>query len=60
MTLEIVWRNPQPRRHRQRWEQLKGRTGSTVYLIQEFVSLAEGGFWSTTSSLEVVSGGRAA
>jgi hypothetical protein len=58
--LEIVWRNPEPRRRHQRWEQIKKESGSTIYLIQEFVSSTVGGFWSTTSSLEVFGGGRAA
>jgi hypothetical protein len=34
---------------------IKGTPDSTVFLIQEFVSVGEYGFWSTTSSLEVVS-----
>jgi hypothetical protein len=41
--------------------QLLGReSGTAVYVIQEFVSSMVGGFWSTTASLEVLSGGRAA
>jgi len=58
--LEIVWRNPEPPLHQQRWEQLKRESERTVYVIQEFVSSAVGGSWSTTSTLEVVPGGRVA
>jgi hypothetical protein len=58
--LQIVWRNPEPVRRPQRWEQLANRPDAAVYLIQEFVSLGEFSFWSTKLSLEVVYGGRAA
>lgn len=58
--LEIVWRNPKPPQRRQRWEQIHRRAGTVLYLVQESVSTSIGSFWSTTSSLEVVHGGRAA
>jgi hypothetical protein len=58
--LEIVWRNRKPHRHRQRRQLLGRESGTAVYVIQEFVSSMVGGFWSTTASLEVLSGGRAA
>ena len=58
--LEIVWRNPKaPERH-QRWEQVTQDSGSTHYLVQEFVCTLVGSFWTTTSSLELIPGGRAA
>ena len=59
-TLEIVWRNPKPSQRRQRWEQIKQESGTAHYLVQELVSTAAGKFWMITSSLELVSGGRAA
>ena len=55
MALQIVWRNPERVRDRQRWEPLKQGPDSTVYLVQQFVSTGEHGLWSTTSSLEMVS-----
>ena len=58
--LEIVWRNPDPPHHLQRWEQLTAESQSSVYVIREFVFSTEGGFWSTSSSLEVLAGGRVA
>ena len=58
--LEIVWRNPKPRLHRQRWEQLTQESTTARYLVQEYVSTSAGSFWTTTLSLEVVPGGRAA
>lgn len=58
--LEIVWRNPKPSQRRQRWEQINQDSGTAHYLVQEFVSISEMSFWTTTSSLQVVPGGRAA
>jgi len=48
MALQIVWRNPKPVRHRQRWEPLRQGLESSIYLIQQFISAGEIGFWSTT------------
>ena len=56
--LEIVWRNPDPPHRQQRWEQLTGESQASLYEIQEFVSLTDGGFWSASSRLEVLAGGR--
>jgi len=57
-TLEIVWRNP---------NRVRGRRRHTVacddhcsYVLQEFVQDEHRGHWGTISSLEVLSGGRAA
>jgi hypothetical protein len=58
--LEIVWRNPKPSQCRQRWEQINQDSGTAHYLVQEFVSISDMSFWTTTSSLEVGPGGRAA
>jgi hypothetical protein len=54
--LQIVWRNPQPIRSRRRWEPLQEVLNSTLYIVQEFLSTGEHGFWCATSNLEVVSG----
>lgn len=59
-SLEIVWRNPKPPQRRQRWEQIKHESGSAHYLVQELVSTSAGSFWTATSSLEIIGGGRAA
>lgn len=56
--LEIVWRNPDPPHHQQRWEQLTAESQASLYEIQEFVSLTDGGFWSASSRLKVLAGGR--
>jgi len=58
--LEIVWRNPKPPQRRQRWEQIKQDSGTPHYLVQELVLTPAGSFWTTTSNLEIVPGGRAA
>jgi hypothetical protein len=58
--LEIVWRNPKPPQRRQRWEQVKQEPGMAHYMVQELVSTSDGSFWTATSSLEIVPGGRAA
>lgn len=55
MTLQIVWRNPEPIRRRQRWELLRQDPDSRMYLVLQFVSMGEIGFWSTTWSLKLVS-----
>jgi hypothetical protein len=55
MTPQIVWRNPEPIRRRQRWELLRQGPDSRMYLVQQFVSMDEIGFWSTTWSLKLVS-----
>jgi hypothetical protein len=54
MTPQIVWRNPEPIRRRQRWELLRQGPDSRMYLVQQFVSMDEIGFWSTTWSLKLV------
>jgi hypothetical protein len=58
--LEIVWQNPRPPQRRQRWEQINPDSATAHFLVQELVFTSVGSFWSTTSSLEVVPGGRAA
>lgn len=60
VALEIVWRNPKALQRRQRWEHVNQHSGTTHYLIQEFIYTPTGSFWATTSSLEVVLGGQAA
>lgn len=58
--LEIVWRNPDPPQRRQSWEQIALESGTARYLIREFYSTDGPSVLVSTSSLEVVSGGRAA
>ena len=58
--LEIVWRNPKPPQRHQRWEQIGQDSGTAHYLVQELFSNDIESFWTTTSRLEVVPGGRAA
>jgi hypothetical protein len=60
VAVEIVWRNPNPPQRRQRWEQINKDSRTTRYLVQKCVSTRVGSFWTTTSSLELVPGGRAA
>ena len=59
-TLEIVWRNPKPPQRRQRWEQINQNSETAHYEVQELVSTSAGSFWTATSSLEIIAGGRAA
>jgi hypothetical protein len=59
LKLTIVWRNPGPARHTQRWQKLERRLGRSLYVVQELVSAGDRGYWATTSALEVLSGGRA-
>jgi hypothetical protein len=51
--LQIVWRNPERIQCRRRWEPLQETSNSTHYIVQEFLSTGEHGFWNTTSRLEV-------
>jgi hypothetical protein len=58
--LEIVWRNPKPPTRRQRLEQITQDSATRHYLVQELISTLAGSFWATTSSLEILCGGRVA
>jgi hypothetical protein len=62
MGLKIIWRNPQPVRHIQRWESIERAPDRSVYLVQEFVlDGKEGkGYWATECELQVIRGGTAA
>jgi hypothetical protein len=57
-TLEIVWRNPQAVRRPQRWEAVVAGFSSSLYIVQEFLSTGDHGFWNTTCGLEVFPGSR--
>jgi hypothetical protein len=54
----IVWRNPDPRWRKQRWQALERRLDRTLYIIQELVRSGDSGQWVTTFAFEVVLGGR--
>jgi len=58
--LEIVWRNLKAPSRRQRWEQITQDSATSHYLVQQLISTLVGSFWATTSSLEILRGGRAA
>ena len=58
--LEIAWRNPRPPQRCQRWEQISHGSGTAHYMVRELVSTLAGPFWIVASSLELLSGGRAA
>lgn len=62
MKLEIVWRNPQPIRHIQRWESVAKAPDKSVYVVQEYVIDGEGGdgYWATECELQILHGGHAA
>ena len=62
MELKIVWRNPQPVRHIQRWEPVEKAPEQSTYVVQEFVLDGEGGhgYWATECQLQVIRGGTAA
>ena len=57
--LEIVWCNPNPVQHERRWQPMSSSNHS-LYIVEEFVSEGEKGYWATKYSLEVVGGGCAA
>jgi hypothetical protein len=57
---EIVWRNPNPPKREQRWEQIMQDSGTVRYQVQELAFTSVESLWINTSNLEVVPGGRAA
>ena len=57
--LIIVWRNPDSARHPQRLQRLQREVGRSLYIVQHLVSQGDRGYWATTSSLELLRGGRA-
>lgn len=62
MELKIIWRNPQPVRHIQRWESVEKAPEKSVYVVQEYVLETDNGegYWATECELQVITGGRAA
>ena len=62
MELKIVWRNPQPVRHIQRWESVGKAAEKSVYVVQEYVFDGDdgSGYWATECELQIIPGGRAA
>ncbi|PYX94390.1 MAG: hypothetical protein DMG71_12650 [Acidobacteria bacterium] len=59
MKPEIVWRNPDPRWHKQRWQTLERRLDRNVYMVQELITKDAQGKWASAFALEVLHGGRA-
>jgi hypothetical protein len=55
--LQIVWRNPNPVKHTNRWyaNPLSATLGAVRYVIEELVGDASSGYWSIKTSLEVLS-----
>jgi hypothetical protein len=62
MELKIVWRNPQPVRHIQRWESVTKAPDRSVYVVQEYILEGDhgDGYWATECELQVLRGGTAA
>lgn len=54
----IIWRNPDPKWRKQRWQALERRLDRTLYIIQELVRTDDTGHWVTAFAFEVVRGGR--
>ena len=54
----IIWRNPNPKWHKQRWQTLERGVARSVYVVQELLVKGDKGHWSTACALEVVRGGR--
>jgi hypothetical protein len=60
MQLQIVWRNPLPRRFERRCVALRIEPGRRVYLIEELICRGDRRYWSKAAALEIVCGGRRA
>jgi hypothetical protein len=58
MKLAIVWRNPDPKWHKSRWQTLERRLDRTLYIVQELVRNGDTGHWVTSFAFELVHGGR--
>ena len=56
--LQIVWRNPFPRRSERRCVPLQIAPERRVYLVEELVDRGDRHYWSKAAALEVVLGGR--
>ena len=54
----IVWRNPEPKWHKSRWQTLERRLDRTLYIVQELIRNGESGHWVTSFAFEVLRGGR--
>ncbi len=50
----VVWRNPNPVKHRWRCRPLKSKSNVNVYVVEELVS-ARNDFWVSAAAFEVVS-----
>ena len=62
MQLKIVWRNPLPVRHIQRWESVAKAPDKTIYVVQEYVldGVDGAGYCATECELQFIRGGTAA
>ena len=58
--IEIVWRNPQPRRFERRCVPLQIAPDRRIYLIEELVTRGDRCYWSKAAALEMLYGGRKA
>ena len=60
--LQIVWRNPNPVKHINRWyaNPMSATIGAVRYVIEELVGDGTSIYWTVKTSLEVVSSERAA
>ena len=58
MQLAIMWRNPDPKWHKQRWQTLERGLDRSLYVVQELVIKGEKGQWFTSHAFEVRRGGR--
>jgi hypothetical protein len=54
----IIWRNPDPKWHKQRWQALERRLDRTLYIVQELVRTGDSGHWVSAYAFEVIRGGR--
>ena len=58
MKLAIIWRNPDPKWHKQRWQTLERGVERSLYAVQELIVKGDKGYWSPSCALEVRRGGR--
>jgi hypothetical protein len=56
--LQIVWRNPNPVKHTNRWyaNPMSATIGAVRYVIEELVGDETSVYWAIKTSLEVISG----
>ena len=58
MNLAIIWRNPDPKWHKRRWQTVERGVDRSLYVVQELMVKGDKGHWLPSCAFEVRRGGR--